>query len=428
MPKSNSLKIGFILGTRPEIIKLYSVMKASLKHKQITPVFIHTGQHYDYEMSQVFLEELKLPSLHHFLNVRSGSHGEQTAALLIAIENALKMENPDIVIVVGDTNTTLAGALTASKLQIPVAHVEAGCRSFDFSMPEEANRLIVDSISSILFAPSEVAAMNLLFEGKPDSRVFLAGNTAVDIVEMTTELRRTKQLDKELNSGSSVVVTLHRQENVDDKTRLTQLLKAIGKIKAQVVFPIHPRTRKRIEEFKLSELVKNMPNLHLVKPLNYISFMKLLEEAKIVITDSGGVQEEAIMVGTPCITARDTTEWPETVWAGGNYLAGTNAKNVTKLSNELLARPPQTPITIKNPFKGNAGPNIIKILVNLWRKEKLNFPKPEMSQGNYPLPWLVKDLSRQEEFYTTLKFNANGQTLVDEKSSFDQRIVRRYKK
>ncbi|MFX1563117.1 MAG: non-hydrolyzing UDP-N-acetylglucosamine 2-epimerase [Promethearchaeota archaeon] len=425
MPR-RTMKICFIFGTRPEIIKLYSVMNAAIAHKQASPIFIHTGQHYDYEMSQVFLEELKLPQCHHFLNIRSGPHGKQTASLMIAIEKALKTEKPDTVVVMGDTNTTLAGALAATKLLIPVAHVEAGCRSFDLDMPEEINRLTVDAISSILFAPSNVSAMNLLFEGKSKDRIFLAGNTVVDIVEETQELRKSIHLDEELREWGTVVVTLHRQENVDDKSHLKQLLQALAKINESIVFPIHPRTRKRIDEFGLQNIVENIPCLHLVKPLRYLSFMKLLEKAKVVITDSGGVQEEAIMVGTPCVTARDTTEWPETVWAGGNYLAGRRAENVTKLCHELLAKVSLKPMPSKNPFKGNAGPTIVKTLIGLWTKGKLKPPKPDMTDGKYPLPSLIGgEADTQDDFYTTLRFDREGQAIVEEEKTAARKVVRR---
>ncbi|MFX1475983.1 MAG: non-hydrolyzing UDP-N-acetylglucosamine 2-epimerase, partial [Promethearchaeota archaeon] len=295
-------------------------MNAAVVHKQVEPIFIHTGQHYDYEMSQVFLEELNLPKIHHFLNVQSGTHGQQTGALLTSLERILEKVKPDVVVVVGDTNTTLAGALAAAKLHIAIAHVEAGCRSFDYDMPEEINRLVVDSISGIFFAPSEVTALNLLFEGKPADRIFLAGNTIVDIVEETQELRRAIQLDEELGEGAPVIVTLHRQENVDDKTRLKQLLTALGRINAPIIFPIHPRTKKRIAEFGLQKIVEKIPNLRLVKPLSYLTFMRLLEDALVVVTDSGGIQMEAIILGTPCVLARDTTELPETVWAEANHI------------------------------------------------------------------------------------------------------------
>jgi UDP-N-acetylglucosamine 2-epimerase (non-hydrolysing) len=420
------MKICFILGTRPEIIKLYSVMKAALVQKKVEPVFVHTGQHYDHEMSQVFLEELKLPQMHHFLNVGSGTHGQQTAALHTAIEKVLQKENPDVAVVVGDTNTALVGALVAAKLQISVAHVEAGCRSFDLHMPEEVNRLAVDAIASVFFAPSEVAALNLFFEGKPVGRVFQAGNTIVDIVEEAKHLRKTIHLD-EVRGDFSVLVTLHRQENVDDKERLKQLLEALSKIKGHVLFPIHPRTKKRIGEFGLSSFVENIQNLTLIKPQNYLTFMKLLEEAKVVITDSGGVQEEAIIVGTPCVTARDTTEWPETVWAGGNYLAGPNAEMVTKFCNELLAKSSRRS-SFKNPFKGGAGPEIIQILVKLWREDNLHPQKPNMSGGKYPLPQLLYGEQKElEYYYTSLTFDKQGFAVFNEDSQRSSKVVRRSK-
>ncbi len=423
--KKNKMKISFVLGTRPEIIKLYSVMKAAEVHKMVTPIFIHTGQHYDFEMSQVFLEELKLPEFHYFLDVKSGSHASQTALLLVELEKTLMKEQPDVVIVLGDTNTTMAGALAASKLGIPVAHVEAGCRSFDMAMPEEINRLTADAISSILFAPSEVAALNLLYEGHSQDRVFFSGNTVVDIVEETSELRKSMKLDSTIIEEYDVVVTIHRQENVDHEKRLRELIVALSEIGGKVIFPIHPRTRKRIEEFGLMDLVESTTNLKLIKPLNFLSFMKLMEESKVVITDSGGVQEEAVMLGTPCITARDTTEWPETVWVGGNRLAGSNAMNVTKFCNEVLLRSKTTTKKSMNPFKGNAGTSIINTLVELWQTGNLGLPRPDMSDGKYPLPTLQGKSHQLEKVYqTSLEFDKNGNAIINRDDSVNNKVVR----
>ena len=427
MPKE-PLKLCFILGTRPEIIKLYSVINAAIAHEQVAPLLVHTGQHYDYEMSQAFLEELQLPECDYFLNVKSGSHGQQTGALLSAIEEVLSVEAPDVTAVVGDTNTVLAGALASAKLQIPAAHVEAGCRSFDLDMPEEINRLATDAISSILFAPSYVSALNLVFEGKSQRQVILAGNTVVDIVEETTSLRKANPLSDELRGKSDVLITLHRQENVDSKTRLSELLQSLNNIKAQMLFPMHPRTKKRIEEFDLQDLVESNSNLHVINPLNYLTFMKVLERAQIVITDSGGVQEEAIMLGTPCVTARDTTEWPETVWAGGNHLAGREANNVAKLTNDLLKKIESHPFVPINPFKGNAGPTIVDTLVQQWKKGTLKPEKPDMQLGKYPLPWVLTGTKHFETFYTSLRVDQEGKPILDLKRKADRQVVRRLRK
>jgi UDP-N-acetylglucosamine 2-epimerase (non-hydrolysing) len=420
------MKLCFVLGTRPEIIKLYSVMKAAETHSIVNPVFIHTGQHYDYEMSQVFLEELNLPKFHHFLDVKSEPHGKQTAKLLTEIEKCLTLEKPDAVIVQGDTNTTMAGALTAAKLQIPVVHIEAGCRSFDLNMPEEINRLVVDAISSIFFAPTKITALNLLFEGRAADRVFLAGNTVSDIVVQTQDVRKNIKLDHEEIGTFDVVMTLHRQENVDDKGRLTEILNALSKIQGKIVFPIHPRTTKRIKEFDLEEVVKKISNLKLIKPQNYLTFMKLLEEAKVVITDSGGVQEETMMVGTPCITARNTTEWPETVWAGTNYLAGSDVQKIVTQCNKILNEK-KSPIRIEMNFpKGNAGAEIIEILVRLWEENALGLPVPDMTGGGYPIPWLLSIGDRSgTQISSTLSFNGNGKAIVGENESGQKRVVRK---
>jgi len=422
------MKICFVFGTRPEIIKLYSVMKAAEVNKFVSPVFIHTGQHYDYEMSQVFLEELNLPRIHYFLDVKSSRHGEQTALLLTEIEKCLTLEKPRLVIVLGDTNTTMAGALAAAKLQIPVVHIEAGCRSFDLNMPEEVNRLVVDATSSIFFAPSEVAALNLLFEGKPKDRVFLAGSTLADIVKETRKVRKSITLDHKEIGEFDVVMTLHRQENVDNAKRLKDILKALGKIQGKIVFPVHPRTSKRIEEFCLQKLVKKASNLRLIKPLNYLTFMKILEEAKVAITDSGGVQEEAMLVGTPCITTRDTTEWPETVWAGANYLAGTNVESMVTECNRILGedRPSSSILKAESLSNGGAGERIIENLVKLWKENALETPKPDMTGGRYPLPWML-DMENDigQHIWTTLTFNEEGKAIVDVKERGHKRVVRK---
>ncbi|MFW9957312.1 MAG: non-hydrolyzing UDP-N-acetylglucosamine 2-epimerase [Candidatus Odinarchaeota archaeon] len=427
MPDSQ-MKLCFVLGTRPEIIKLYSVMKATENHRFVNPVFVHTGQHYDYEMSQVFLEELNLPKFHHFLDVKSAPHGKQTALLLTETEKCLVKEKPDVVIVQGDTNTALAGALAAVKLQIPVAHVEAGCRSFDQSMPEEINRLVVDAVSSIFFAPSEITALNLLFEGKSTDRVFLAGNTVSDIVEETRVLRNSIKLDNKEFGEFDVVMTLHRQENVDNKTRLADILKALTGIQGTILFPIHPRTSRRIKDFGLEGIVNKISNLRLIKPQNYLTFMKLLEGAKIVITDSGGVQEEAMMVGTPCITARNTTEWPETVWAGANYLAGNNIQNMVNLCNKILNDEKPSSQVGRDIHIGNSGRKIIETLVKLWKENLLELPIPDMTGGGYPVPWLL-DLedSSGNQISTTLTFNEDGKATINENEKKKKKIVRSIK-
>jgi UDP-N-acetylglucosamine 2-epimerase (non-hydrolysing) len=422
------MKLCFILGTRPEIIKLYSVMGAAIAHNDVDPIFIHTGQHYDYEMSQVFLEELNLPKPHYFLNVKSGPHGQQTALLISEIEMSLSSEKPDAAIVLGDTNTTMAGAIAAAKLQIPVVHVEAGCRSFDLNMPEEINRLVVDAISSVFFAPSEVAGLNLLFEGKSEQRVFFAGNTVSDIVEETREARKAIKISSEEIGDFDVVITLHRQENVDNKQRLTSFLKALAKIQGKILFPIHPRTRKRIEDFGLESLVTNIANLNLVKPQNYLTFMRILEEAKVIITDSGGVQEEAMLVGTPCITARDTTEWPETVWSGANYLAGIDAENIPSHCNEILRKAPHQADSKKvarKPYK-YAGARIIDILVRLWREESLQIEKPSMADGQYPLPWLLDAKDKSKKITSvSLTFDQDGRARTLAKKGNWKKIARK---
>lgn len=354
------MKIGIVLGTRPEIIKFSPVIR-ECERLSLDYFILHTGQHYSYSMDRVFFDQLELPEARYNLDVGSGSHAEQTGRMLIGIENVLRLEKPDVVLVEGDTNTVLAGALAAVKLGVKVGHVEAGLRSYDRNMPEEINRILADHCSDYLFAPTEKSKQILLGEGIPEEKIFVTGNTIVDAVFQNLEIaKRTVKVLKDLglNSDDYFLVTVHRQENVDNERRFRNILCGLEMVRkeydVELIYPIHPRSLKRMEAFGLR------PNgVRLIEPLDYLSFLRLESNARLVLTDSGGVQEEACILGVPCVTLRDNTERPETVEVGANVLAGTDPKVIVEKVGFMLNRK----VCWRNPFgDGRAGRRIIKIL------------------------------------------------------------------
>ncbi|RLE38043.1 UDP-N-acetylglucosamine 2-epimerase (non-hydrolyzing) [Candidatus Woesearchaeota archaeon] len=354
------MKIAIILGTRPEIIKMAPIIR-ELERRTIDYFILHTGQHYSYNMDRIFFEQLKLPQPKYNLRVGSGTHAEQTGKMLIGIEKVLMKEKPDIVLVQGDTNTTLAGALAAAKIHIPVGHVEAGLRSFDREMPEEINRILTDHLSDYLFAPTEKAKQNLLNEGIPEEKIHVTGNTIVDAVYQHLELAKNNNILERLNvkPNEYMLLTLHRQENVDRKQRLKSILKGIELVakefETKIIYPIHPRTQKRIKEFKI-EVPKE---IHLTPPLDYLSFLKLEANAQLILTDSGGVQEEACILKVPCVTLRYNTERPETIEVGANTLAGAEPQTILKKAREMINKERNW----KNPFgDGKAAQRIVNII------------------------------------------------------------------
>ena len=353
--------ISIVLGTRPEIIKMSPVIR-ECEEKGLDYFILHTGQHYSYEMDRVFFDELELPQPKYNLDVGSGTHAEQTGRIMIGVEKVLMKERPDIGLVQGDTNTTLAGALAAAKLQIKVGHVEAGLRSFDRRMPEEINRVLTDHISDYLFAPTENAKQNLLREGLDGSRIYVTGNTIVDAVYQNLKIAKKKVnvlKDLGLKSEGYFLVTAHRQENVDVKERLKGILKGLELIHQEfsmpVVFPMHPRTRRRIREFGLS-----LDGIEVINPLGFLEFLQLEANARLVLTDSGGVQEETCILKVPCVTLRDNTKRPETLEVGSNVLAGTNPESILESVRIMLDRERSW----ENPFgDGRAGERIVRIIL-----------------------------------------------------------------
>ncbi len=337
------------------------VVRACQKH-QVDHYILHTGQHYSYNMDQAFFVDLELPPPLHKLEAGSGPHGEQTARVLAAAERALVQDRPDILLAEGDTNSTLATALAAAKLHIPVGHVEAGLRSRDKTMPEELNRILTDHLSNYLFAPTPEARDNLLSENIPEEAVSVTGNTIVDAVlwashrvaEKDTTLTRLG-----LEPRRYFLLTLHRQENADDPERLANILKGLELIHREyhlpLVFPIHPRTRKRLDEFGLCL----PPCTTILDPMGYLEFLGLEGAARLVFTDSGGVQEEACILHVPCVTLRDNTERPETVRVGANALAGTAPEAVLEATRRMLSAGAEW----SNPFgDGRAAERIMGIV------------------------------------------------------------------
>ncbi|USH00337.1 UDP-N-acetylglucosamine 2-epimerase (non-hydrolyzing) [Thermococcus argininiproducens] len=369
------MKPAFVFGTRPEIIKLAPVIRA-FEERGIDPLLIHTGQHYDYEMSKIFLEELELHRIDYHLEVGSGTQAYQTGTAMIKIEEVLMKEKPDVSLVQGDTNTVLAGALASVKLKIPVAHVEAGLRSFDRTMPEEINRILADHASEILFAPTEEAKKNLEREGISEG-VYVVGNTIVDAVLQNSEIaeRKSKILDElGLRPKEYAVLTAHRAENTDSEENLKKLVEIIESLPITVIYPVHPRTEKRLKSLDLWDRLEQKAHVILTKPLGYLDFLKLQKNAKFVLTDSGGIQEESIILNVPCLTLRYNTERPETIKAGGNVLVGLEKGRVLYYVDRLLNDKEfyEKMESAKNPFgDGRSGERIVEILFNLYNKGEL---------------------------------------------------------
>jgi len=346
------LKIINVVGARPNFMKVAPMVAAMKKRPtEFLPLVVHTGQHYDASMSDAFFGDLDLPEPDVHLGVGSGSHAVQTAAVMERFEPVVLKEKPDWVIVVGDVNSTIACALVCVKLGIKVAHVEAGLRSRDRSMPEEINRLLTDQIADLLFTPSSDADENLLAEGIPVERIKFVGNIMIDSLFENLERARQKQIKATLGlkEREYAVLTLHRPSNVDDRETFVSILSALEKISSSlpIVFPVHPRTRKTIAELGLGERIAATENLRLIEPLGYLDFLNLYSTARLVLTDSGGIQEETTALGIPCLTLRENTERPITVEMGTNVIVGTDANKIVSeamrvlnSSNEIHLPPP----------------------------------------------------------------------------------------
>jgi UDP-N-acetylglucosamine 2-epimerase (non-hydrolysing) len=354
------IHISAVVGARPNFMKMAPILAEIRRRPGMEARLIHTGQHYSPEMSATFFEELDMPTPDVNLEVGSGSHTAQTAAVMLRLEAEFLEHRPDLVLVVGDVNSTMAAALVAAKLGIPVAHVEAGLRSFDRGMPEEINRLVTDALSDYLFASEPSGVTNLMAEGVPAKKVFLVGNVMIDtLMKFREKAAQTDVLERlGLKKGGYCVATLHRPSNVDEIQHLRELVNMLSEVgrRLPVVFPVHPRTRARIEAAGVST-----DSLILLQPLGYLDFLRLTGDARLVLTDSGGIQEETTILNVPCLTLRENTERPITIEQGTNRLVGTSPENALKAALEALDAQPRA---AKAPelWDGQASGRILDVL------------------------------------------------------------------
>ncbi len=395
------MKIAVILGTRPEIIKMAPVID-KIKENDSECIIIHTGQHYDKEMSKQFFEDLKLPLPDYNIGVGSDTPVSQTSKMMEGLEEILIKESPDIVLVQGDTNAVLAGALSANKLSIPVGHVEAGLRSFDKTMPEELNRLVADECSMLYFVPTKETALNLLNEGINHKSIFITGNTIVDACKRNLNIAiKSSNIRDKIDFEKYIVLTMHRAENVDNKKRLTDLVNSIIKLPYNIVFPVHPHTQKLLKEMNLEDKLTNCDHIKITKPLGYLDFLHLLSDSSLILTDSGGIQEEAITLNIPCVTLRYNTERPETVSCGGNILVGTNFNEVTNNVTNILENKEiyDKMSSATNPYgNGTSAEQIYSIIYEKYSKEELNITSPTdiLEFKGYKLKSIKEDITVTE--------------------------------
>jgi UDP-N-acetylglucosamine 2-epimerase (non-hydrolysing) len=370
--KSSMLKVINVAGARPNFMKVAPIVAAmKRRHAEFQPLLVHTGQHYDEAMSEAFLRDLEMPQPDVYLGVGSGSHAKQTAAVMQAFEPVVIKEKPDWVIVVGDVNSTLACALACAKLGIKVAHVEAGLRSRDRTMPEEINRLLTDQIADLLLTPSQDADANLRAEGIPEERIRFVGNIMIDSLRSHLDRAKrspmaTARADLALADKEYAVLTLHRPSNVDDTAAFVRVIEALEEIAGRlpIVFPAHPRTRKMIDELGLTTRVERIKGLLVINPVGYLDFLQLLSGARLVLTDSGGIQEETTVLGISCITLRENTERPITVEMGTNTIAGTNPANIVAAAFRALDNPPNTSALRLPPlWDGHTADRILEALI-----------------------------------------------------------------
>ncbi len=365
--KNKKVKIILVAGARPNFMKIAPVYFELKKYPVFKPMIVHTGQHYDREMSAFFFRDLQLPRPHIYLGVGSGTHGEQTARIMIEFEKVCIKIKPDLVIVVGDVNSTIACALTAVKLLIPVAHIEAGLRSFDRTMPEEINRLLTDQISDYLFTTCADANTNLLREGISRKNIFV-GNVMIDTLKKHLKIARRLKAWEELGLQKRRygVLTLHRPSNVDDEKILQNIIDGISEVSKllPIVFPVHPRTEKCLANINFLLYDKEFnKGIMFIKPLGYLEFLSLMADARLVLTDSGGIQEETTILGIPCLTLRDNTERPITITEGTNILVGSDKKRIIKEAVRLIKTTGFKP-KIPELWDGLAAKRIVEVLVS----------------------------------------------------------------
>jgi len=361
------MKVLLIAGARPNFMKIAPIYREALKHNHVQCKIVHTGQHYDYEMSEAFFEDLDIPKPDFFLDAGSGSHAVQTAKIMLTFEELCQNERPDLIIVVGDVNSTLACSVVAKKLLIDVAHVEAGLRSFDLAMPEEINRMVTDAISDYFFVTEESGVANLIQEGKSSDRIHFVGNVMIDNLfyqagkldgGIPEHFATTKIKEK---YREYAFLTLHRPSNVDTKPAFQEITEALNDIanKMPILFPVHPRTKKMMDEFNLHL----SDNIFLFSPLGFKESLFLWKDARVVLTDSGGLQEETTALGISCVTIRENTERPITIEMGTNILAGTKKESILKAFEKAVARP-KDQFKVPPKWDGKAAERIWKILLS----------------------------------------------------------------
>lgn len=368
------MKILTIVGARPQFIKCAPVSREL--RKECEEILVHTGQHYDPDMSDIFFKDLQIPEPDYHLEVGSGSHGKQTGAILEKVEDVIRQEMPDFVIVYGDTNSTLGGALAAAKLHIPVAHVEAGLRSYDRRMPEEINRVVTDHIANILLCPTQTAVDNLTKEGITNG-VHMVGDVMVDALLHNTEISKKKSkiiIKLGLKKDDYYVATVHRPSNTDNRKNLTGIIEAFRESGKTVVFPVHPRTKKYLRNYGLWESVAK--NIRFIDPLGYIDMLHLMNNAKKILTDSGGIQKEAYVLGVPCITMRENTEWIETLIGGWNVLVGADKEKI--LAAILMDIRTNTDNTVFG--RGDAAQKIVRIILT-HSKNQVAYEKEDIAES-----------------------------------------------
>ena len=364
------MNICHVVGARPNFMKAAPVMSALTQHRGIVQRLVHTGQHFDANMSDVFFQQLGLPEPAVNLEVGSGSHAAQTAQIMVRFEQVVRAEQPDLVLVYGDVNSTLAAALVCAKLNIPVGHVEAGLRSFDRTMPEEVNRLLTDRIADLLFTPSADGDANLLAEGIDRDSIFLVGNVMIDTLVRLIPVADTLDVMDRLGLSPEgyVLVTLHRPSNVDDPIHLAAIMAALDSLSREltVVFPVHPRTRQRLQSLEPDrQQTRHHTNVLLLEPLDYLSFLKLQRHAAAVVTDSGGIQEETTFLGIPCLTLRENTERPVTITVGTNQLVGHDMGLLVEHVHRIMAGQRKQG-AIPPLWDGRSAERIAQVIVSKW--------------------------------------------------------------
>jgi len=402
------MKIATILGTRPEIIKMAPIID-EISKRGIDQIVLHTGQHYDKEMSDNFFRDLEIPTPDYNIQVGSGTHGKQTGLMMQGIEEVLMEEKPDIVLVQGDTNAVLAGALVASKLHIAIGHVEAGLRSFDMTMPEEVNRRAADVTSTMYFIPTEESAINLLAEGFSHKNLLITGNTVVDACFRHLEIAKKRGFEEESlasldieNMDNILTLTMHRAENVDVKERVINIIGALKELSdMNIIFPIHPRTKNTLENFGLFDELNNLNHVHIIKPLGYLDFLLLTSKSTLILTDSGGLQEEAITLDVPALTLRYNTERPETVTAGGNILVGSNKDAILENANRILSDKEfaDKMRNASNPYgMGDSAKLTVDAIEDYYEKGLLNIEAPEdiMTSFTRKMDKITRDITVSE--------------------------------